>query len=214
MAIAGCRGPSAGQTARASVTCVFTDRSERPKPRPQVQRPDSITIDDTGAVFTLTRRWYSFGAWFLLFFAAFWNGALVLFISSILSGPAPKPVLLFGSLHIAVGLFVGYAAICMFLNRTDVSVDGQRLRVRHHPMPWPGQVELDTADVRQLWVKERISRGKTTSYSYQLHARLPNGSSKQVLSGLATPELAFFFEQQLEGRLGLEDEAVDGEMAR
>ena len=183
-------------------------------PRPEIPLPKCFRIED-GVPFRIVRRWFGPLAFFLLFFSAVWNGVVGAFVVGIVEGHIPKPVLAFLSLHLAAGVAVAYFTLCLFLNRTRVEIDGDRLRVRHGPLPWPGNRDLGTSELKQLWSRERVTRGKNgTSVTYEVHAALSSGGVVRLLSGLDSPEQALYVEQQLESRLGIRDQPVEGELAR
>jgi hypothetical protein len=187
----------------------------RALPRAEVSLPKGYVLSEDAGRFQLTHRWFSPKAFFFVFFSLFWNGIVSVFVTAIVSGQLPLPVLAFLSLHIAVGLGMAYFTLCMFVNRTVVEIDGDRLRVQHRPLPWPGARDLPVADLAQLFCREKVTHGKNgTSVTYELHASLRSGGVIKLLSGLDVPEQALFVEQQLEGRLGIRDEPVEGELAR
>ena len=186
----------------------------RAMPRPEIGMPRRFSVEE-GPPLRIVRRWLSGKAFFLVAFSLIWNGVLAVFIAGIVAGNVPLHVLAFLSLHLAAGIFIGYYTLCLFVNRTRVEVDGERLRVSHGPLPWPGNRDLGVAELSQLWSRERVSRSKNgTTVTYEVHAALKSGSVVQLLSGLDAPEQALFVEQQLESRLGIRDQPVAGELAR
>ena len=186
----------------------------RALPRAEVPLPKRFRIED-GSPFRIIHRWFGPKAFLFVFFTVFWDGVVAVFVAGIIKGAIPLPVLAFISLHLAVGVGVAYYTLALFINRTAVEVDGDRLRVTHGPLPWPGNRDLGTGELQQLWSRERISRSKNgTSVTYEVHAALKSGSVVQLLTGLDAPEQALFVEQQLESRLGIRDAPVEGELAR
>ncbi|MGC3998339.1 MAG: hypothetical protein QM767_13035 [Anaeromyxobacter sp.] len=180
--------------------------------RPAVPLPKRFKV--SGPPLRIAFRWFSPAAFFFLFFTLFWNGILSVFLVQIVTSHS-YGVLLFLSLHLAVGLFMTYRTLASFLNRTEVTVESGQLCVRHRPLPWPGSRQLPGHTLKQLWVRERISRGKNgTSVTYELQAERHQGKPLKLLSGLEQPEQAIFLEQQLEMHLGIQDQPVAGELAR
>ena len=103
----------------------------------------------------------------------------------------------------------------MMVNVMTISLDGGELRLRHAPLPWPGKRALAASDVRQLWVKKQVAVVKgREQVTFDAMVQLADGSSAKLLAGLNTSDEALFVEQQLEGRLGLRDEEVAGEIDR
>jgi hypothetical protein len=148
------------------------------------------------------------GRWFAFFWCVFWDGCLVLWYARAFQS-ASFIELLFPVIHLAVGVFVTYWTICGFLNRTTISLERGTLSVRHGPLPWPGNLRIESASLDQLFCKEQVdSRG---SRKYSLNALLRNGGSVALLERLSDPDHALYLEQLLETRLGIVDVAVVGE---
>lgn len=184
------------------------------RPRGPVELPVRFAVEDLGATWRIVRRWFTPVAFFLVFFCMFWDGIVLVFITTAFFSGEPM-MALFTSLHAAVGLGLTYFTVCSFVNRTIIEIAGDRLRVRHTPLPWPGRRDLAAADVRQLFTTEKVHRGKNgVSYSYVVHVRTSAGGDVKLLAGLSEVEHALFVEQQIEQRLGIRDEPVAGEVAR
>ena len=166
---------------------------------------------------TLDVRWFGPQYLFMLVFAAFWNGFLVVWYSIVLgglaNGDAGMAVMgLFPILHVAVGVGIGYSALAGLFNRTRVSVDRKGLSVRHGPLPWPGNVEVDSAQVDQLFLKSRIVRNKNSSSTvYDLKVLDKQGRETTLYKGARDDRAARYLEHRIEGWLGLVDRPVAGE---
>jgi hypothetical protein len=190
-----------------SAAAAFRERAEIPMPR-------GFSLS-RGAGLVVVRRWFSPKFFFLLFFCLFWNGILVAMYAAALGGKAPPAFLLFPLIHVAIGVGLTYFTIAGFVNSTTVTASGGRLTVRHGPLPWAGNLDLGTAEVKQLFCTEKVTRGKNgPSYSYEVSYRGPGGETKTLLKGLDAPEQALFMEQRLEKHLRIEDRPVGGEIPR
>lgn len=178
-----------------------------------VPQPKGIQVDDLGGRLEISRRWFTPAMFFLLFFCIFWDGFLVFWYSKAFGDAhAPLVMVLFPLIHVAVGLGLTYLVICSFVNTTKVLVESGRLSVRHGPLPWPGNVELDTYNLDQLYCRQHIRHSRNgVSESYQVHAITKDQRKIKLISGLSDPEQALFLEQKIEQHLGIEDRAVAGE---
>ena len=177
--------------------------------RPQ---PKSVTVDPAGGGVTYRHRWFSWKIVFFTVFCLFWDSFLVFWYAMAFRDPDPMALLL-PLIHLAVGVGLTYFTIAGYVNSTTVHLDRGHLSVRHGPLPWPGQVDVGTKDLRQLFCEERVTRGKNgPNYSYRLHAVLADGTRRKLLSGLDTPEVPRYLEQQLEARLQITDRPVRGEL--
>jgi hypothetical protein len=61
---------------------------------------------------------------------------------------------LFPVLHVSVGVFLTWYTIALLFNTTTIDVNYDRVRVRHHPIWWPGNRHLDAAQIKSVFVKE------------------------------------------------------------
>jgi hypothetical protein len=165
----------------------------------------------------ITLRWFTPIAFFLLFFSIAWDGFLVFWYSLAFSGDAPWIMVLFPILHVAVGVYLTYYTLCLFFNKTFIDADSQYLTVVHKPIPWwRGNRKIPTGQVKQLYVVEKKSTGKNgVSYTYELRAKLRDGSEKDLLSlDGASSEDIHAIEEHLERFMGIEDLPVKGEYAK
>lgn len=179
----------------------------------EVQMPRGYTLGTDGADLVIIRRWFSAKYIFLLFFCIFWDGFLFFWYSKAVSGGAPLMAILFPLLHVGVGVYLTYMTLAGFLNRTRVSVNPAELRIKHYPLPWPGNRVVQRTELEQLFCKERLSSSKNgVHYVYELQAVLNGGRRETLVSGLDKPEDALFLEQKIEGYLGIADRRVSGEM--
>lgn len=185
-------------------------------PRPWIPRPDHIKFEKRPDSIRLLRRWYSLKALPMAFFCIFWDGFLCFWYSIALTSPKGPQItmLVFPLLHLAVGVGITYSVIATFLNRTTIKVDRQWFIVQHDPVPWPGEVKVPVRELDQIYCQEEVTHTKrSSSTSYTLSAVLKDGRKKTLLTGLDSPEVAAFIEQQVEGWLNIEDRRVVGEMS-
>lgn len=189
----------------------------RPRERPAVPIPERFKVDQQGGKLTIEWRWFNATFIFLLFFCAFWDSFLVIwYLTAMKSGDAPSAVFVFPLIHVTVGLGLTWYTLAGLLNRTRIEVEQGTLRIRHFPLPWPGNRELSVGDLSQLFCDESVHRNKnSTTYTYNLNAMLRSGGRKLKLIGrLEKPELALYLEQKLESHLGIRDVPVQGELSK
>ncbi|RPJ43393.1 MAG: hypothetical protein EHM21_11600 [Chloroflexi bacterium] len=186
-----------------------------PAIRPRVPTPASVRIVKDGQGAVIIQRWFSWKYLPMAFFAVFWDAFLIFWYSMALSTGAPTMAVLFPLIHVAVGVGITYTTLCGFLNRTNVELTRAELAVWFEPLPWPGEKTIKTAEIKQLYCKETISRGRrSTRYHYQLCAVTQDDREVKLVTNLDSPDIARFFEQQLEGWLKIEDQPVEGEFGR
>jgi hypothetical protein len=155
----------------------------------------------------ITRRWFRFLHLYTLFFAIVWNAILAAWYQSALAGDAPLETLVFPILHVAVGVGLAYSSIAGLINRTVIRVAGGMLTIRHAPLPWRGRRSVPVVDLRQLYVRRRVHRGKNGAYTtWDLLADTKDDSTVKLLSGSSDREQAEYIEWAIEQHLGIEDD--------
>jgi len=187
--------------------------------RGSVPKPAALRITDDGWSYELSWRWFRPVHVFLVFFCVVWDSFLVFWYAMALGGGPPFPfnliMILFPIAHVAVGVGLTWYTLCGFLNRTVVTVRNHELTVRHEPLPWPGHLTLDAGEIRQFFVREKVSHGKNgTSVTYDVEVVESAGTSRKLVTGLDSAELALAIEQGLEQHLRIVDEGVAGEVSR
>lgn len=184
-------------------------------PRPIVSQPDRFTVEDSGGSLRISFRWFSPLAFFLLFFCIFWNAFLVVWYVIAFSTNGPLMMKLFPLIHVAVGLFLTYYVLTSFLNRTTITVGEGACRVKHGPLPWPGNCELFSDDVEQIHVEEKTRvNNRRLTYYYDVFARMRDGAKVKLVASLTDADQARFVEQEIERFLRIRDEPVPGEYRR
>ncbi len=209
--------PPGGETKadEAALDSAFAQLNELPRAAAALEVPATITTREQGDALVLEVSWFNYGAIPLLLFSLLWNGMLFAFYATaIIGGLGPEVLMtmLFTSIHLAVGVALGYSSVAQLVNRTTVKVDRQGLHVRHGPMPWWGARDIPVDDIRQLFVVERIIRNKNNvRYVYDLKAQVARGADLKLLSGVSDASAAQYVERRVEGWLGIVNVAVDGE---
>lgn len=159
----------------------------------------------------IRRTWKSPLAYFLTVFSLFWNGFMVVWMSLAIS-QGVWIMAAFGSLHAAVGLYLAYYTLALFINKTDIRIDTYDLSVKHYPLRWPGALQIPVEDVQQVYCKERIVRTKNSSrIIYDVLCIDRANKQKKLLSGLADASQAQFIEAEIEKILGIKNRPVTGE---
>lgn len=192
----------------------ITGTGDRTIARPEVALPKSFQIQCTPQSLAISRRWFGLHAFLLLFFAIIWNGFMVVWHTiSLTQGLWFMSA--FGLIHTAVGIFLIYYVLALFLNSTVVRASNQTLEVKSGPLPWKGDKFLTSSEVEQLYCIEKISHGKDgASTNYRVEAVLRGNRRQTLINGLTHPDHALYIEQQLEHFLKISDTPVAGEYGR
>lgn len=186
------------------------------RPRAHVAQPSDVSVAEYGRELAITRDHRSgCGFLFLLGFATVWNSlAWALYFGV----PAELwYIRWFLAIFQLVGFFLAYLTIASLVNKVTITVNPDMLSLRHHPLPFPGNVQIESACIVQLFVRERISRSSSSRSSsisvyYSVEARLEDGTRKKVLANLRDPDEALWYERTIEEWLGIADREVRGEI--
>jgi hypothetical protein len=121
----------------------------------------------------------------------------------------PFPFNLFGPVFTCAIVWLLYSVSAQIFNRTRISVSHERIVVRHGPLPWLGNREVKTSDIRQIFTRINPGRRRPATQlfiSYDVLALTRNGDTIKLLSGLGlTSEQASFIERKLEASMGIKD---------
>ncbi len=186
---------------------------------PIIPLPDNLSLHHERDAVIIRRRWFTPSAFLFVFIAFFWNIFAILWLTSALMKGLPLMVIV-GLIHAFIGLGLVYFCVASFLNKTDISVDADYLRLRHHPLPWFGTREFRSYEINQLFCKKHVTRSKKRGsnkrsisvVTYRVYLILNNGLKRNLISGLKNKSQAHFIEREIESVLGLENQAVAGEL--
>lgn len=176
--------------------------------------PDKLTLNHHGSGFEIVRTWLGWQTIFLTGFAIIWDGFLFFWYSTALGfGAVNMMMVLFPLLHVAAGVGITYTALAGWVNTTRITVDQGKITVRHGPLPWLGNKDLDGANLKQLYSKEKVSRGRnSTSVTYEVHVITAAGTNEKLVSGLDSSEQALYVEQEIERHFHIQDTPVRGQI--
>lgn len=180
------------------------------KPR-DLPKPKRVEIGHRGSKLEIQRRWYHPIYWALAGFTLFWDGFMVVWFGIAFS-QGEWTMAAFGTLHGAVGVGLTYWVLAGFLNTSLIRVDRLQLQVSHGPLPFPG-VTLPRSQIRQLYCKEHVQRGKhgSRSHTYALYAVTHGGGQHKLTGNQQEPEAVWYLEQEIERFLNLEDQPMPQE---
>jgi hypothetical protein len=185
--------------------------------RPPVPLPSSLKVEEGALGLSIQRRWFSWVVIFLIPFCIAWNSFLVFWFTGVLSSGSDVPwiMVVFPLAHVAAGVGLTYLTLATLFNSTRISAESGLIRIRHGPVPWRGNLDLDASSLDQLYCKEKVIRGKNgVSYTYEVWAVTRDGKSRRLLGTSLDQDQALYIEQRLERALGIKDRAVPGEVFR
>lgn len=176
--------------------------------------PDNIEIVTEYDAIVLRRTWKSAAAYFLIVFTLFWNGFMAVWMGIAIKQGAWE-MAAFGTIHAAVGIFIVYYTVALFINKTDIRIDTYNLSIKHYPLPWFGQTQIPVEHVKQVYCEKKINRGKNSTHiTHEVRYLDQNRRKKKLISGLNDADQARFIESEIEKTLGIKDRAVSGEIQK
>lgn len=183
--------------------------------RPRVPVPAVVRIEKEGKRARIVQRWFSLKYIPMAFFCIAWDSFLCFWYGMTLGNHAPWIFIVFPIAHLAVGIGLSYSTLCGFVNRTVLEVTPEELSVWFEPLPWLGEKTIAVRHLKQLYCVEKTQRSDSgTTHHYKLMAVTQDGRQMELLSNLDAPDVALFFEQQIEDWLKIPDHPVAGELGR
>lgn len=173
----------------------------RPAHRPVASRPERWAMEEAGGGLVLRKRWFGWHAVLLLVFVVVWDFAALVAITTEGLG---------GVLHVLGGIVVTYITFANLLNTSTIEVRSGRLRATHGPVPWPGNVEMATGDIAQLYV-ELTGVRVNKQPRWQVLCVDREGVARRIGPLVASIEEGRWIEQRIEEHLRLPDRDMPGE---
>jgi hypothetical protein len=184
---------------------------------PELIAPEGIEVLKLRSGLDLNLDWKKTtskgGKSFLLAFTFLWNLILLPFVLTIvLSGN--WSILLFISLHLAVGLGLLWYMAAIYLNRTSINLSRNHMRIRTVPIriPFSKSGDYELSDIKQFYVSKYTASTSNgvPNYAYALYAIMNNGDKVSMLRGM-NRETQHYIEKELETFLGITNIKVSGE---
>lgn len=173
--------------------------------------PRGLSMEASGGGLTIVRSWRNWAVVPLVIFCVVWNGIMVtMFWVALANGQ--HEMLLFGSVHAAVGLGILYSVLMRLFNRTRITISYRDIEVRHGPFPWPGSRSIPVYELEQVYVRRVLIRTKNgTRHVFRLIAVDKSDNEVVLLKSLESEDHALFIEREIETILGIKDRRVEGE---
>jgi len=154
------------------------------------------------------------GRAFYLVFTSFWNLIVLPFaVGAVLTGN--WGILLFLSLHLAVGIGLLWYLASIYLNRTSINVTKHHIKVRTFPLrhPFWKSKNIETSNLQQLYVSKYVqsTSNGVSNYAYALYAILKTGEKVSLIRGM-TLETQVYIEKAIEEYLDIKNTKVPDEV--
>lgn len=187
--------------------------------RPEMIMPEGTDVLPLSDSLDIRINWFKShsksGFGFLTFFTLMWNGMIGFMASQALASGAA--IALAGmSLHIIAGMVMLYWLLSVLINKTDIIVKQDEIRISQSPLKNPFKKDrvIKASDLKQLYVTKYVksTTNGEPNYAYALYAIRNNGRKVKVIDGM-NKETQLYLEQEIERFLRLPDESVRGSIA-
>lgn len=134
----------------------------------KIALPEKMQLVQQGSHIEIVRRW--FDPEFLVFgMVGIFLGWVVfgylswIHIFNSLANDFPSAVL--PMVFASAAIWLMYYGAAGSINRTRISVSRDRISVRHGPLPWPGNRQLETTNIKQFYIQaKRGAKGRISRY--------------------------------------------------
>lgn len=171
----------------------------------EVQLPEKLRMARYPEYIHISRKWFNSQIIFMTVFAVMWN-VLLFKLYADMDESTDLFSKLFPLLHVAVGVSISYYALAGWLNKTNVFVSKDAIEINHGPIPWFGNKRFSCAELKQLYVNERVIKNRNAvSHKSELYAIFKDDVKVELLSDFENSEQALFIEQEVENYLGIKN---------
>ncbi|MEO0733754.1 MAG: hypothetical protein AAFZ52_13035 [Bacteroidota bacterium] len=158
-----------------------------------------IQVERRSNALEIDYNWRMPGLWFMVLWSVIWNfGCFV----ALLAGAG-----LFISIHLIVGLLVGYFTLTRLFNKSQITVNRQTMQLRHGPLPWPftKNEDIPARALTQLYV-DKSSTKVNNKATYNLVAKLDTGATVKLLKSQQDRQLLLDLERTIEAYLDIKND--------
>lgn len=104
----------------------------------------------------------------------------------------------------AGGVLLAYFFVANWLNKTDIFVSNDLMEIKIGPIPWRGNMKLETAHIKQIFIQKQVAgHEKKRKITYAVLFNHQNGKVVKLIGGLESQDQALFIEQRIEDYLGM-----------
>ena len=171
--------------------------------------PAHVQLFHRASDMEIVRSWFGWQTLLVTAFTVIWDVVVFANFRGMMEG-----LNLLSLLFPAIGVVLAYYTIARWLNRTRIVVSRDKITVRHGPLPWIGNKEVEASNLKQVYRVEqehRSSKGGRT-VTYEVYTLTGDGQSVKLLDGLTglTSEQALFIALQIEKYLGIQKIPAEG----
>ena len=160
--------------------------------------PKEVKVFNDQQNFLIAYRWFTYRAPVRTVFVIIWD---YFFVYKLHYSETP---LIFLLPYIFIGIWITYANIATYINKTYVKINQSSLSIRHAPIPWLGNKTLNTRDIEKVYSEMTLIGGKSPQLLYSVCIVLKNKDNIKLISRMVHDAAAVFITQEIKRYLGLD----------
>lgn len=155
----------------------------------KLELPEDITLTRQGLQIEIVHKWFSLQAtcvglfgvyigWSAIDWKIFMHGSWDLVLQNL---AADIPSRMIDLVFAYAAFWMIYFGLASVINRTWITLSREGVSVRNGPLPCPGNIQLETANLKQFFVKSTSIKG--TMQRHKVQALLGNGELVTLVGG-------------------------------
>ncbi len=177
--------------------------------------PANMQVEESNNSLVIKYKWNKTLGYLGLVFALVWTAITADMLwgySEEIDDDIPIFIWLFAAISMSAGLFIFYVGLAHIFNSTMITIDYDNVSVKHKPIFWRGNKDILKHDIKQLYVKQYIHKGKRGKrYNYGVNLIDRENKDSKLVDTLSSVEEAKWVEQKMESFLKIQNERVSGE---
>jgi len=167
--------------------------------------PEKIDLIHDGPNLIIRRKWLTWTVIPLLIFCIVWDSFLFFWYTQALRGKdTPLFAILFPLGHVSVGIALTYYVVATFLNKTDIMIASDHVKVSSYPIPWGFTRVVRREDIMGIRRKYSTQNNSQTTFGIRYTNR--ENREKSLIRGGLNDDQAEFIEHHLRRALRMPDE--------
>jgi len=181
-----------------------------------IHTPRGIQVEEVDGTMQIIRKWYSPIYIFLMLFTLSWNAFFIYYIFIYKTQEAGESTFnIMPYVNFVIGFGLLYYNITGLINKTTITLKHKKISVRNSPLPWPGNMEIKSEDVEQLFVKENIRRTKSSVIIlFNVFIITKKNKRVKLVKNLDDKDQALYIEAILEDKLHIQDRVIPDEVEK
>ncbi|MCC6580090.1 MAG: hypothetical protein IT440_06575 [Phycisphaeraceae bacterium] len=198
------------------LACAATTLAPPKAAQEAIVTPSKFQVNNCGADMIIRWKWLEGNHVAMAAVCVIWVGFLIILFYLQASDPhgVPRHVWLFILLQVLMGIGLMYTALAGLLNQTRIHVNGQHISVNLGPVPWVGNQVIPAEQIMQLYCERDTAWPYQHNQSVRYRVSVMATGSRRlcIVRGLRELCEARFLELTIESHLGIEPQAVIGEV--